>query len=163
MLRIIFVVLFISGIVFAKPAPNFRGELMNGKRVSLKDFIKPNRTTLLCFWASWCAPCLQELTNLVKGMKSESDLAIDVVTVNVDTNETAADVKPTVKAYKLPFPVILDPGHAIFAKYHRQKSLPFSVLINSKSEIVGTFSGYHEDMFTQLKTLVTTHASTPTR
>lgn len=47
--------------LMAKQAPQFQGETLDGKRVSLKQSLRPGRSLILCFWASWCTPCLQEL------------------------------------------------------------------------------------------------------
>src|SRR5690606_20731310 len=80
-----------------------------------------------------------------------ADLPLDVLTVNVDTSETAADIGATLKLYGFSFPVVRDADHKIFSKYQKQSTLPYSVLINSKGEIVGTIRGLHEGMFEKLK------------
>ncbi|MEZ4749365.1 MAG: TlpA disulfide reductase family protein [Bdellovibrionota bacterium] len=137
--------------VYAYVAPSFTGETMDGSRISLSDVLKEKRALMLCFWASWCVPCLEELSQLSQGLAKNTDLPLDVLTVNVDTAETNEDVRPTLKAYGLKFPVVLDPSHKIFSRYQKQGSLPFSVLINSKGEVVESFHGLHEGMFENLK------------
>ncbi|MCB0404870.1 MAG: TlpA family protein disulfide reductase [Bdellovibrionales bacterium] len=137
--------------VSAYVAPSFTGEKIDGSRVSLGDVLKEKRALMLCFWASWCVPCLEELSQLSQGLSKSTDLPLDVLTVNVDTAETNEDVRPTLKAYGLTFPVVLDPSHKIFSRYQKQGSLPFSVLINSKGEVVEAFHGLHEGMFESLK------------
>ncbi|MCB9255464.1 MAG: TlpA family protein disulfide reductase [Bdellovibrionaceae bacterium] len=146
---LLFVTLHLN--VFGYVAPNFTGEKIDGSRVSLSDVLKEKRALMLCFWASWCVPCLEELSQLAQGLAKNTDLPLDVLTVNVDTAETNEDVRPTMKAYGLKFPVVLDPSHKIFARYQQQGSLPFSVLINSKGEVVESFNGLHEGMFESLK------------
>lgn len=149
-----FLILF--GLVFAsfaqaKQAPKFSGELMSGGRAKLEKLITPKRALLLCFWATWCAPCLQELKSVTAHLKEHPELPLDLMTVNVDTSESATDVKPLVKQNGYTFPVILDPKHEILAKYNESKELPFSVLIGDNSAIELTFKGYREDMFTQIE------------
>ncbi len=146
MKRILILALLSAG-AFAKMAPPFQVNLLDGKRLSLKESLKEDRWLLLSFWATWCSPCLDELTTITKRLKSDATLPLDVLAVNVDTADTSSEVKSTVKFYQFSIPVALDPKHEIFSKYHFEKSLPYSVLINSKGEIVSSFNGYNEEMF----------------
>ncbi len=147
----LFLILFFGMRALAKPAPQFQGELLGGKRISLKQSLKPGRSLILCFWATWCAPCLQELKEVSSRLKSNPSLPVDMLAINVDTAETASDIAPTLKLYGFDFPVVLDPKHEIFSKYQNSKSLPFSALVNTKGEIAKTFSGFHEQMFDEVK------------
>jgi peroxiredoxin len=135
----------------AKPAPQFQGETLDGKRVSLKQSLRPGRSLILCFWASWCTPCLQELKEVSTRLKNDPSLPLDMLAINVDTSETASDVGPTLKLYGFDFPVVMDQKHTIFSKYQGAKSLPFSALISPEGEISKTFSGFDEQMFEEVK------------
>lgn len=138
---------------FAKIAPSFQGDLLGGGRVSLaEELSKDNsKALLLCFWASWCAPCMQELKQVTEKMKNDPSLPLRVLTVNVDTAETASDVKPTLKLYQFKIPVVTDPKHEIFSKYQAANTLPFSVLVKPNGEIAETFNGFHEEMFVKVR------------
>ncbi|ALA18017.1 MULTISPECIES: TlpA disulfide reductase family protein [unclassified Chelatococcus] len=67
----------------ALPALAFDGP--DGKRLTLADF--KGRTVLLNLWATWCAPCRQEMPALDA---LEADLGgadFEVVAVNIDTRD----------------------------------------------------------------------------
>lgn len=145
--------LLLSQISFAAVAPQFQGDLLQGGRTSLKQSLKQDRVLLLCFWATWCTPCMQELKSISEKLKQDPTLPLDVLTVNVDTSETSSDVKPTMKLYQFDVPVILDPKHEIFTKYQEAKTLPYSVLIQSNGAIAKTYSGYNEELFNEAKAL----------
>jgi len=147
----ILVVFLFCGLSFAKTAPQFQGDLMAGGRFSLKEKLKPGRALMVCFWATWCVPCIQELKEVTTYLKNHPDANLDMIGVNVDTSETATDVKPTMKLYGYDFPVILDPNQANVSKYQTAKTLPFSALLTSKGEIAETFSGYSETMFKKVE------------
>lgn len=149
----LFLIFSLSSLSFAKIAPGFQGELLGGGRVSLsEELAKDNsKALLLCFWASWCAPCMQELKQVTEKLKNDPSLPLRVLTVNVDTAETQSDVKPTLKLYQFKVPVISDQKHEIFSKYQDAKTLPFSVLIKPNGEIAETFSGFHEEMFAKVR------------
>ena len=144
-------VLLIGAPAFGRVAPSFSGDLLNGGRLQLKQALKKDRAVLLCFWATWCVPCLEELRHVTAKLSESNDLNIDLITVNVDTSETSSDVKPTLKLHSFSFPVVLDPKHEIFAKYQAEKSLPYSVLISGNGEITKSFSGYSETMFADIR------------
>lgn len=137
----------------AKSAPPFRGETLSGKRITLQESLKENRYLLLSFWATWCTGCIEELKHVSAKLETSPELALDLLTVNVDLPETAADVKPTMRLYGFSFPVVADPKHEIFSKYQLDKSLPFSMLISPQGEIIQAFQGYSESLFTQVETL----------
>lgn len=150
MKKAILFLLWLPLLTFAKPAPHFRAELLSGERTSLKELQKPDRGLLVCFWATWCVPCMEELRMVSEKVKNDPTLPFDVVTVNVDSAETSSDIRATVAQQNLKFPILLDPKHEIFSRYHQGKSLPFSALIDSKGELVSTFEGLQEDMFKQI-------------
>lgn len=152
-MKLIFISLIFSTLSFAKVAPNFQGELLGGGRVSLNEELRKDNSKglLLCFWATWCAPCMQELKTVTEKLKSDPTLPLRVLTVNVDTSETSSDVKPTLKLHQFKVPVITDPKHEIFSKYQDAKTLPFSVLIKPNGEIAETFNGFHEEMFAKAR------------
>ncbi len=134
----------------AKPAPNFRAELLTGERTSLKELQKPEKGLLVCFWATWCVPCMEELRLVSEKVKNNPDLPFDVITVNVDSADTSSDIRSTVTQQNLKFPILLDPKHEIFSRYHQGKSLPFSALIDAQGNLVSTFEGLQEDMFKKI-------------
>lgn len=146
-------ILFSSQAVFSAVAPQFQGDLLIGGRSSLKQNLKQDRVLLLCFWATWCTPCMQELKSVTEKLKTNPEVPLDVLTVNVDTSETSSDVKPTMKLYQFDVPVILDPKHEIFTKYQEAKTLPYSVLIQADGTIAKTYSGYNEELFNEAKEL----------
>lgn len=140
----------------ARTAPSFRGKTTDGKTAALVDALKTDKFVFLSFWATWCEPCIRELTLLSNHLNSGTGaLPVELLTVNVNTAEDVADVKPTLKMNQFRFPVVLDPTHSIFSKYNESKTLPYSVLINSQGEILQTYNGYDEALVEKLRKEVT--------
>jgi peroxiredoxin len=156
-MKAIFILLATVGtLAMARPAPTFHGDLMGGGSFSLHEALKPGRSLLVCFWASWCVPCMKELKLVKEKLMSDPSLPLDLVTVNEDTSDTAADIRPSLKINQLDVPVILDPKQEIFQRYHREMALPLSVLISATGDIAQVFDGFHEDeMVPTVKSLVT--------
>lgn len=152
--RFLVALFIVCAVASAKEAPNFRAETTTGDRVSLKESLKPGRALLVCFWATWCVPCMEELRTVGEKLKADPALPLDVIAVNVDTAETTSDVKPMVRSMGFKFPVVLDPKHEIFAKYQDAKTLPYSVLVAPTGEIAHVFNGYDDKMIEKAKLAV---------
>jgi thiol-disulfide isomerase/thioredoxin len=151
MKKIFFLFLFVAQLAPATPAPSFRNaELLGGGKTSLDALLKPKRVLLVSFWATWCLPCMQELTEVSKKRKEEPSLPLDVVTVNIDQNDRS-EVSATMQQLGIDLPVILDPTKDIYGRYQKADSLPYSVLVTSDREIVETFNGYSENMFSKIR------------
>lgn len=51
-------VIFYSGVLSAQSnLPTTQIKSLDGKNVTLKDYIKDGKITVISFWATWCAPC----------------------------------------------------------------------------------------------------------
>lgn len=135
-------------------APAFRAQGLDGQTHSLQESLKPDRHLLVCFWATWCEPCLQELKMVTSQLSQESSLPVDILAINVDSPETQNQIRPTLQLYRFKFPVVTDPKHEIFQKYNSSETLPFSALVNARGEIVSQFSGFSDEMFSKISSII---------
>ncbi|MBZ5524293.1 MAG: TlpA family protein disulfide reductase [Acidobacteriia bacterium] len=58
----------------------------NDRTVALHEL--RGKTVVLNFWATWCAPCIEEMPSLVQMQKRVGDRAV-VLAVSIDTDEDA--------------------------------------------------------------------------
>jgi thiol-disulfide isomerase/thioredoxin len=66
-----------------KPVLDLSFDRPDGRRVTLADF--RGKTVLLNLWATWCAPCRQEMPALDKLQAELGGTDFEVVAVNIDT------------------------------------------------------------------------------
>lgn len=88
----------------------------------------------LKFWASWCLPCRDEMPHL---QRTYTDLgsAIDVVSVNIFVNESAAQIASIKDKYGLTVPIALDKTGAL-AQYYNFMGTPFHVVLDASGRRV---------------------------
>ena len=150
MKRLIFLPLFIfiAVNIFAqtkeeqtgRSAPDFKLESVDGDYLSLKDELG-NGPVLLSFWATWCKPCIEEMTHYKKLYEEYKDKNFQILAISIDNERTVAKVKPFARSKNYPFPVLLDTNSEVARKYYAQ-NVPYSVLIDKKGNIVYTHLGY---------------------
>jgi peroxiredoxin len=109
-------------------APNFELADKSGKKVSLHSL--RGKPVLLNFWATWCAPCVEEMPSLENLKKRVGD-ALQIVTVSVDEEWALVD-KFFPKGTALP--VLLDTSKEVPKRYGSDK-YPETFLIDSQGKI----------------------------
>ena len=64
------------------PLPALGYETFEGDKASLRDL--RGRPVVVCLWASWCAPCLAELSELARREKEIRAAGLEIVALSVD-------------------------------------------------------------------------------
>jgi thiol-disulfide isomerase/thioredoxin len=125
----------------AEPIAAWELELrdLHGQAVRLHDL--RGRVVLLNFWATWCAPCRDEMPALETLARELGPRGLTVVGVNY--KESQADVQAFVREQKLGFPILLDDAGEV-AKRYQVFALPVSVLVDRRGMIVGTVLGIRD-------------------
>jgi peroxiredoxin len=95
----------------------------------------------VCFFASWCGLCRQEMMFVKDLADSLYKDRLCMVAVCIENNYEQ-EQQEFVKNTGLTCKVLLDSGKAVAKKYHMKKQLPYSVLITDKGIVYTTVSGY---------------------
>jgi cytochrome c biogenesis protein CcmG/thiol:disulfide interchange protein DsbE len=95
------------------PAPEFSIVTDQGRRVTPASF--GGRVLVLNFWASWCAPCVQEIPSLNHFQRQFASSGVVVVAVSVDRNDQK--YKRFLSRVPLSFETARDPNANISALY----------------------------------------------
>jgi peroxiredoxin len=108
-----------------KQASDFTVSLLGGETLKLKG--QRGRPVLVNFWATWCAPCREEMPAMERLYLKHRQRGFVLLAVSVDTD--AALVKPFLERLKLTFPVALD-AKMDLANAYGVRALPASFLID---------------------------------
>ena len=134
-------------------APAFSLYDLNRQLVTLSQY--KGSVVLLNFWATWCEPCQLEMPHLESLYKELKERKFVVLAISVDEARTASRVKPISKRNGYTFPILLDPSHKVGDAYNPAKTLPYSVLINAKGEVVWRSESYAPGQEVEIRRRVT--------
>lgn len=106
--------------------------MLAGGEISLRSF--RGRPLVLAFFASWCAPCIEEMPILIAAAREHGD-TIRVVGVSID--ETGADrVAELAREHGVTYPVLLDPGASVSGGTFGVPPLPATFVFDGDGRIV---------------------------
>lgn len=95
----------------------------------------PDRVLLCNFWATWCAPCREEVPMLVAAKQQWVSRGFEVVGIGIDS---AAKIREFSKIYRINYPVLVADGSALelLRKLgNRGGGLPYSVVLDRTGSI----------------------------
>ncbi|MCX5579898.1 thiol:disulfide interchange protein TlpA [Kaistia terrae] len=114
----------------------------NGDKKSLADF--EGQTVLLNLWATWCAPCRQEMPALDRLDAAHEGKDFSVVAVSIDTQDPAKPKQFLEEIGVKSLAFYGDPTTGIFTGLKNKGmavGLPTTVLIDKKGCALGVMSG----------------------
>ncbi len=94
-------------------APAFTITTDQGKTITPDSF--GGKLLVLNFWASWCAPCVQEIPSLNVFQRRFSDKGVVVVAISID--KSAEKYKSFLQRIPTSFATARDPGADISTEY----------------------------------------------
>ncbi|MDR3619276.1 MAG: TlpA disulfide reductase family protein [Paludisphaera borealis] len=91
-----------------KIAPNVAGEDLDGKPLKLSDY--RGKVVVLCFWATWCAPCMAMVPHERELVKRMEGKPFALVGVDCDQTEDRDKARKTARDEKMSWPSFWDGG-----------------------------------------------------
>ena len=131
---------------------NLKGEIVTTNL----DFQKKDVLYVYSFWATWCAPCVQELDAISDVYGDwKSKMNIEIIAVSVDDARTEKRVKPLVNGKGWEYTILFDTNQEL------KRSLSIanvpSIVVVKNNEIVhiqnGHAAGGETEFFEKLKSL----------
>lgn len=134
-------------------APDFTITLTDGSQVTLSSL--RGKVVMLQFTASWCGVCRKEMPFIEKDIWLKHKENAGFALIGIDRDEPLDKVQAFAKSTGVTYPLGLDPGADIFAKYAlRESGITRNVLIDREGKIVKLTRLYNEEEFASLVRMI---------
>ena len=134
-------------------AENFTLKSSAGKNLKLSEY--RGQVVMLNFWASWCAPCRQEMPLLEDLYKKYNKLGFTLLGVNVEEDSNKA--LTLLRSIRVSFPILLD-NKNIVSKLYKVSAMPTTVIIDRDGNLryvhKGYKPGYEKEYQKQIRELI---------
>ena len=127
------------------PAPDFTLKSLDGSNVKLSEY--RGQVVMINFWASWCAPCRQEMPLLEDLYRRYSKLGFVILGVNVEQDQ--AQARALLQKIPVSFPILFDTGNRV-SELYQVVAMPSTVILDRDGNIRFTHKGYkpgYEDSY----------------
>lgn len=119
-----------------KAAPVFTRRDLSGRLIHMRRL--RGQVVLLNFWATWCAPCLNEMPAFDAWRRQFGAQGLAVIGISMDDDAAAA--RRMAERLKIEYPVAM--GDARLAEsYGRVLGLPKTFLIGRDGKVLAEFEG----------------------
>ena len=116
--------------------PSFTLRKGDGQVVSLADF--KGKIVVLNFWATWCAPCIEEMPSLNRLAERYAGKGVEIVAISVDEDPEA--YQNFLSKNQIRFLTLRDPSRRISEQYGTFK-LPESYVISREGRLLNKIIG----------------------
>ncbi len=117
---------------------------MMGETFNTSDISNDGKPIILSFWATWCKPCIKELTTIADVYEEwQEDTGVKLVAVSIDNTRSSSKVLPLVNGKGWDYEVILD-TNGDFKRAMGVNMVPHTFLLNGKGEVVWQHTSFSE-------------------
>jgi peroxiredoxin len=117
-------------------APDFALKATDGRNLRLSEY--RGDVVVLSFWASWCGPCREMLTQLDRLPAEVGTPDPVILGVNIEGDAGRAD--SIARSLRVAFPTLVDTRQSV-ARLYDVDRLPLTLLLDRDGVVQGTWSG----------------------
>lgn len=133
-------------------APEFTLPMYGGGEVTLSEL--RGKVVLLNFWATWCPPCMQELSQVQEKILDRFP-AEEFVAIFASRGDSEEEITKTRAQRGFNFPMAMDQDSTVFNRYAK-RGIPHNYLIDREGRIVHIELGYEPEPFAAFVELIQT-------
>ncbi len=124
--------------------PSFQLKDINGKTIDTATLSNDGKPFIISFFATWCHPCLRELSNVAEVYADwQDETGVKLIAVSIDQAQNANKVKPLVDSKGFEYDVLLDVNSDL-ARSLGVQNIPHVFLFDGEGKLVYNHIGYKD-------------------
>lgn len=132
-------------------------QTLEGTHYSARDLHNDGKPFVVSFWATWCRPCLKELTAIDEIYPEWQELGFKLIAISTDNARTRPNVLPMVNGRGWEFEFYLDENGDL-QRAMGVNLIPHTFILNGKGEVIYQHTAFSDgmewEMFDMLKDLL---------
>ncbi len=137
--RLIATCLLLARLFAAEKPSDVRLTNLEGKKIRLSDY--RGKIVVVNFWATWCAPCREEMPMLVEAEKLWVGKGIAFIAVSLDDDKSKKNIPAFIDQYHVSFPVLTGASSDDLDKLHLGSGVPDTAFVNESGVIIARVLG----------------------
>ena len=114
------------------------------KTVNTSTFKNNGKPIVLSFWATWCKPCVQELSVIAEEYEDwQDETGVKLIAVSIDNSRSTSRIAPFIYGKGWEYDIYLDQNED-FKKAMNVVNIPHTFLIDGSGKVVWQHTSYAE-------------------
>ena len=151
----LFLIFSVSLRAQSKDLPTVTVKDLNGNNVNTSAFENDGKPIIISFWATWCKPCILELTTIADEYPDWVEATgVKLIAISIDDARNSAKVAPFVNGRGWEYEVYVDENQE-FKRSMGVNDVPHTFILDKDKKIVWQHNSYspgdEEELYEQLE------------